>query len=30
MKWEAAEQYAKKRGWEFIIITEKTLGEFKQ
>jgi hypothetical protein len=25
-KWNAAEQYSKDRGWEFIIITEKQLG----
>lgn len=25
-KWEAARQYAKDRGWEFIIITERELG----
>lgn len=24
-KWEAADAYAKKRGWEFVIITEKQL-----
>lgn len=25
-KWEAAKEYAKVRGWEFIIITERELG----
>jgi hypothetical protein len=25
-KWNAAEQYCKDRGWEFMIITEKQLG----
>jgi len=25
-KWNAAKQYAKDRGWEFIIITERELG----
>lgn len=25
-KWEAATEYAKRRGWEFIIITENELG----
>lgn len=25
-KWNAAKQYAKERGWEFIIITERELG----
>lgn len=24
-KWDAATQYAKKKGWQFIILTEKTL-----
>ena len=24
-KWQAAEQYAKDRGWKFIILTEKHL-----
>lgn len=25
-KWKAAKEYAKDRGWEFIILTEKHLG----
>jgi hypothetical protein len=25
-KWKAAKEYAKDRGWEFLIITEKNLG----
>lgn len=25
LKWKAAEQYCKERGWEFMIITEKNL-----
>ena len=25
-KWKAAQRYAKDRGWEFVIITEKELG----
>lgn len=25
-KWTAAQEYCKKRGWEFMIITEKHLG----
>ena len=28
-KWEAADNYAKDRGWEFQIWTEKTLQEMK-
>ena len=28
-KWEAAENYAKDRGWEFVIWTEETLYEMK-
>ena len=28
-KWEAAENYAKDRGWEFQVWTEKTLQEMK-
>ena len=26
-KWEAAKKYAAKRGWKFIVLTEKELGE---
>jgi hypothetical protein len=25
-KWKAAQKYADKRGWEFVVITEKELG----
>ena len=25
-KWKAAENYAKDRGWEFMIVTERHLG----
>jgi hypothetical protein len=25
-KWKAAREYAKDRGWEFVILTEKELG----
>lgn len=25
-KWEAAEKYAKERGWKFLILSEKALG----
>lgn len=25
-KWESAKKYAKRKGWEFIVITEKDLG----
>jgi hypothetical protein len=25
-KWKAADSYAKDRGWEFLILTEKHLG----
>ena len=28
-KWEAANEYAKDRGWEFQVWTEKTLQEMK-
>lgn len=27
-KWEAADKYCKKKGWEFVLITEKQLGKF--
>jgi hypothetical protein len=25
-KWKAADEYAKDRGWQFLILTEKDLG----